>query len=91
MFLNKYEDMTNIQTSFKDTRKMAIVCLTTGEIFNSVIAAAVFMNIDPSGISKCCKNKAKSAGKHPDTGEKLVWQYYSDYIILQQQQNQIAS
>ena len=33
-------------------------------------------NIDISSIVKCCKGKIKSAGKHPDTGEKLIWEYY---------------
>ena len=26
--------------------------------------------------------KAKSAGKHPETGEKLRWMYYEDYLKL---------
>ena len=33
-------------------------------------------NANQSQITKCCKGKAKSAGKHPITNEKLVWEYY---------------
>ena len=35
-------------------------------------------NIDNSGLVKCCKGQYKSAGKHPVTGEKLVWKYIED-------------
>ena len=27
------------------------------------------------GIGQCCMGKAKSAGKHPDSGIKLHWKY----------------
>ena len=54
-----------------------IRCITTGEIFNTIRDASKKYNINESNISKCCNlnNKRKSAGKHPITGEKLVWEY----------------
>ena len=31
--------------------------------------------ISNQNISKCCRGRLKSAGKHPVTGEKLKWEY----------------
>ena len=33
-------------------------------------------------IGRCCKGKRKTAGKHPETGEKLTWMFYEDYSIF---------
>ena len=52
-----------------------IKCVTTNEIFNSIIEASENYNINKSNITQCCRGKRKSAGKHPITGEKLVWEY----------------
>lgn len=59
-----------------------IICITTGEIFNGIVGAVDRYNIHKSSISSCCKGRVKSAGKHPETGEKLVWMWYKDYIKL---------
>ena len=53
-----------------------VICLTTGEIFESQADAGRKYNVDQGNICVCCKGKLKSCGKHPDTGEKLVWSYY---------------
>lgn len=50
-------------------------CLTTGEEFESVSAAARFYNIPQSNISKCLKGERHSAGKHPQTGVKMLWMF----------------
>ena len=52
-----------------------VICITTGEIFNCMSDAERKYNIYQGDISKCCKGKRKSAGRHPITGEKLVWEY----------------
>jgi len=57
-----------------------VVCLTTGEIFNTNSDASKTYNIDPSGISSCCKNNLMSAGKNIITGKPMVWMYYNEYI-----------
>ena len=59
-----------------------IICLTTKEIFDSQTNAGKQYNIKSSGISACCKNRQKSAGKLPN-GTKLKWMYYDEYIKLQ--------
>jgi len=58
-----------------------IICLTTGEIFNSIKEAEKIFNICNGGISNCCRKKAKSAGKHPMTNEPLVWMYCDEYLL----------
>ena len=52
-----------------------ILCVTTGEIFESMCAASRHYNIPQPNISKCCKGERKHAGRHPQTQEKMVWKY----------------
>ena len=56
-----------------------VICLTTKDVFKSVSDASRKYNIKTRGISFCCGHKAESAGKHPETGEKMVWMYLEDY------------
>lgn len=55
------------------TNSQEVICITTGEIFESQSAAARFYNIPQTNISKCIRGERKSAGKHPVTKEKLLW------------------
>ena len=68
--------------SMRETNSKKIICLTTNEVFNSSSEASKKYSIDPSSISKCCKNNSinKTAGKYPGTGERLTWMYYDEYI-----------
>lgn len=34
--------------------------------------------IDQSDITKCCNGKKKTAGVHPQTGERLTWRYATE-------------
>ena len=52
-----------------------VICITTGEIFNSIKEAENYYDV--GGISKCCKGKLKSAGKL--NGTKLQWIYLENY------------
>lgn len=52
-----------------------VQCINTNIIFDCIKDAAKFYNTDNSRIGKCCKGLVKSAGKHPKTGEKLLWKY----------------
>lgn len=60
-----------------------VVCLITGEVFETVIEASKYYNIDNSSICTCCnmRKDKKTCGKLSD-GTKLVWLYYEDYIKL---------
>lgn len=54
-----------------------VQCINTGEIFDSLRAAADWCGLKgTSGISLVCQNKKqKTAGVHPLTKEKLKWKY----------------
>lgn len=70
----------------QDWRKRQVVCINTGETFNSLIDAYEWVsgkkcNDGVTAISKCCRNVEgyKARFKHPDTNEKLVWAWKKDY------------
>ena len=54
----------------------AVFCVTTQEYFSTMAEAKEKYNIDTSNISKNCRGIIKSAGKHPITNEKMIWEYY---------------
>lgn len=62
----------------KNPSARKIICITTREIFNTIRVASGKYNVSCGNIVNCCKGKYKSAGKHPITGEKLIWRYYED-------------
>lgn len=56
-----------------------VKCITTGKIFETILEGANYYNIKSSSdIVSCCRGRQKSAGKHPVTGEKLIWEYLED-------------
>lgn len=60
-----------IKTKYNQTYK---VQCHTGEIFNNAKEASVWCGLrDGSTICACCNGKQKTAGKHPNTGERLTW------------------
>ena len=59
-------------------RARKIRCITTNEIFNSMVEAKEKYNVCHQGISKCCKKERRTAGKHTITGEKLKWEYVEE-------------
>lgn len=69
------EEIKNRMNSNKDKR---VICLNTLEVFSTIKSAKDKYNI--CSISDCCRGKAKSCGKL--NGEKLVWMYYKDYLLL---------
>lgn len=50
-----------------------VICITTKRLFLSATEGANYYSIHYQNISKCCKGKAKSAGKR--NGQKLIWKY----------------
>jgi group I intron endonuclease len=86
-----YEDFLKgiLPTDCKTTSSIKIICITTNQIFKSGIEASEWCGVNLTNISKCCKGKSKSSGKHPETGEPLKWMYYEDYIAQQKQNNEI--
>ena len=58
-----------------NVRSRPVRCINTGATFSNSREAAEYYNTDSSRIHKCCKGIEKSSGKHPETGEKLFWEY----------------
>ena len=53
-----------------------VKCNETGDIFGSISEAENWANT--SKISECCQGQRKHAGKHPQTGIQLSWQFVDD-------------
>lgn len=65
----------------KPTIGQSVYCLTTGQKFDSVKDAIQYFSLSKgTKIVSVCNGERQYAGKHPTTGEPLVWQYYNDYI-----------
>lgn len=60
--------------SGSEANSKKVKCITTGDIFPSISAAARYFNIPQTNISKVLAGERKSAGKHPETGKKLFWE-----------------
>lgn len=57
-------------------RGRLVRCINTNQIFYSMIEAAKWAGLKSnSSIKDCCKGRNKTAGKHPETGERLHWEY----------------
>ena len=57
-----------------------VICITTGEIFNSQKDASNYYNIVQMSISKCCRGISKSAGKLPYSScTPLQWKFLENY------------
>ncbi len=71
-----YEESKNYQ--LKNTvhcnEKIKVICLTTGETFNSAREGAKKYNTNVSGILRNCRGERQSSGKL-DNGTKLTWRY----------------
>ena len=57
-----------------------IRCINTGEIFDTMMDAARWCGLKTSAsIGQVCNKTGKqsTAGRHPQTGEKLKWEFYN--------------
>ena len=71
------EEMKTIGKKISEACSKKVICITTGEIFNSIKKAGNYYNVAKNTISFCCKKKYKSAGKL--NGVRLQWKYLEDY------------
>lgn len=74
------DEIDRINNALYDKYRKQIICLNNKQKFNSIKEAEKFYNIQHIGA--CCNGKQKTAGKDPNTGEKLYWMYYEDYLKL---------
>jgi hypothetical protein len=83
MYYDDYKKLNEIDKSnFNKITPYKYICLNTKETFFTAKEASIKYNTFDTTIVQCCKGIKKSSGKHPVTGEKLVWMYYYDYIKL---------
>lgn len=57
-------------------RATPVICLNTLEIFDCMVSAGITYGISHHHIGSCCHGKIKSIGRHPITGEPLLWEFY---------------
>ena len=72
----------NFREGNKNPNAKKVICITTNEIFETITEGAKKYNCNRSHISSCCNGKYEYCGKHPITGEKLIWMYYDKYLKL---------
>lgn len=66
----------------KNARAKKIICLEEPLLeFNTLLEAKAWCGRNPCAH---LKGETKYAGKHPETGEKLHWMYYEDWLKLQE-------
>ena len=64
----------------KHPKARKVVCVETGQVFGSITEAQKWCH---GGVESCCKHNQKYAGRHPETGEKLSWMYYEEWLEKQ--------
>lgn len=75
---NKYcKSLRDYQYYTPKEKEKLIHCVELNLTFKTSLAASETTGVDFSSILKACKGIRKSAGKHPDTGEKLHWEFVS--------------
>ena len=55
-----------------------IICITTGEVFNSMVEASRKYNVQTAHLTNCCKGRRNTTGKHPVTKTPLEWEYFKE-------------
>ena len=73
------DEIGKIKNSEK-SRIKKVVCLNTKVMFNSSSIAGKWCGVSKNTIRRSATKERASGGKHPQTGEKLYWIYYEDYI-----------
>ena len=58
-------------------RYRSVICVTTGETFNTIKEAAEKYKVHATNISQCCRGNLRRAGRLPD-GTQLEWQYINN-------------
>lgn len=72
-YINMSEDQ--IKRKLKQSNNKPVRCINTGEIFIYIADAGRKYNVDPQCISRACIGKQKTAGSHPETNERLLWEF----------------
>ena len=77
---NGEEESNKNLITMSEKRRKKVICLNTGEVFNSITDASAKFNLkNRSSIVNCLSGKKKSAGKLSN-GESAIWEYYDKYL-----------
>lgn len=88
MYYNDYvnatdEEIDRIINHKPKGKNKKVICLNDLNIFYDATVASSWCNIDSKlPIQSCCRGEIEFVGIHPETGEKLKWMYYEDYLKL---------
>lgn len=83
MYYNDYLKIINNNEEYsikQNKNEVKVICLNNLKVFDSMADGAFWCNSRVSGIYSCCIKRYNYSGKHPETGEKLQWMYYDEYI-----------
>ena len=85
------EDLSNYLTQCENKTYTKIVCLTTGEIFDSIAEASRLFKTEKSGIAHCCQGRQNTTFSK-EYSIPSQWMYYKDFLELpQEKQNEILN
>lgn len=76
LIAEKLEQLNKLKKSNRKPSNQKPVINQHGNIFPNIIEAANWCGVDRSSISKCCNGQSKTAGRHPQTKEKLIWKFH---------------
>ena len=71
------KSLEEIKRKIGEANSKKVVCITTGEIFNSMTEARNYYDVEQITISLCCRGIRKSAGKL--NGMRLKWKFLKNY------------
>lgn len=74
------EYMSNLWKGCISPKRIAVICINDGVIYDSITQASEETNAHDSGIGQCCMYKSVSSGTCNVTGEPLIWRYLDDYL-----------
>ena len=80
--IEQIEAENKVNENGKRPRNRSVLCVTTGEIFNTIKDAVKKYKVHSTNVSQCCRGNVKHTGKLPD-GTPLEWRY----IDLNNKQN----
>ena len=72
--IEQIEEENKVNEEGKRPRYRSVICVTTGEIFNTIKDAVKKYHVHATNISQCCRGNVKHTGRLPD-GTPLEWQY----------------
>lgn len=81
--------MSESRIGYKNSRAAPIYCPELNRIFWGATEATEIYGFNRQNIGKCCYEKNKHCGKHPETNESLSWMFATNAVengyITQQQ------